>query len=136
MEAMDPGVRDQILTCLMLGESILMRETRTKLAPPRPKPEQGKCTRRVTPSATRTCNLVFRRILIISPIVSRSYKLDAFALPEAPTTLPGILARIREDPSYPGLLRFTFGLRTDLICEAKDSRPEAQKNVQLERESQ
>ena len=60
LEAMDPGVRDQILTWLMLGESILMRETRTKLAPPRPKPE-------------------------------------------APTTLPGILARIREDPSYPRL---------------------------------
>jgi hypothetical protein len=60
LEAMDPGVRDQILTWLILGESILMREARAKLAPPRPKPE-------------------------------------------APTTLPGILARIREDPSYPGL---------------------------------
>ena len=60
LEAMDPGVRDQILTELMLGDPILMREARTKLAPPRPKPE-------------------------------------------APTTLPGILARIREDPSYPGL---------------------------------
>jgi hypothetical protein len=56
---MDPGVRDQILTWLMLGDPILMREARAKLAPPRPKPE-------------------------------------------APTTLPGILARIREDPSYPG----------------------------------
>jgi DNA-binding Lrp family transcriptional regulator len=60
LEAMDPGVRDQILTWLMLGDPILMREARAKLAPPRPKPE-------------------------------------------APTTLPGILARIREDPSYPGL---------------------------------
>jgi hypothetical protein len=59
LEAMDPGVRDQILTWLMLGDPILMREARAKLAPPRPKPE-------------------------------------------APTTLPGILARIREDPSYPG----------------------------------
>jgi hypothetical protein len=34
------------------------------------------------------------------------------------------------------LLRFTFGLRTDLIYEAKDSRHEAQKNMQPERESQ
>jgi hypothetical protein len=60
LDAMDPGVRDQILTWLMLGDPILMREARAKLTPPRPKPE-------------------------------------------APTTLPGILARIREDPSYPGL---------------------------------
>jgi hypothetical protein len=36
---MDPGVRDQILTWLMLGDPILMREARAKLAPPRPKPE-------------------------------------------------------------------------------------------------
>jgi hypothetical protein len=35
---MDPGVRDQILTWLMLGDPILMREARAKLAPPRPKP--------------------------------------------------------------------------------------------------
>ena len=68
MEAMDPGVRDQIPTWLMLGESIMMREARAKLAPPRPKPE-------------------------------------------APTTLPGILARIREDLSYPGLERLTIGWR-------------------------
>ncbi len=34
------------------------------------------------------------------------------------------------------LLRFTLGLRIDLICEAKDSRPEARKNVQPEREPQ
>jgi hypothetical protein len=33
-------------------------------------------------------------------------------------------------------LRFTLGLCTDLICEAKDPRPEAQKKVQPERESQ
>jgi hypothetical protein len=38
LEAMDPGVRDQILTWLMLGDPILMREARAKLAPPRPKP--------------------------------------------------------------------------------------------------
>jgi hypothetical protein len=39
LDAMDPGVRDQILTWLMLGDPILMREARAKLAPPRPKPE-------------------------------------------------------------------------------------------------
>ena len=59
LEAMDPGVRDQILAWLMLGDPILMRETRAKLTPP-------------------------------------------WTKPEAPTTLPGILTRIREDPSYPG----------------------------------
>ena len=60
LEAMDPGVRDQILTWLMLGDPILMREARAKLAPPRPRPE-------------------------------------------APRTLPELLGRIREDPSYPAL---------------------------------
>jgi hypothetical protein len=35
---MDSGVRDQILTWLMLGDPILMREARAKLAPPRPRP--------------------------------------------------------------------------------------------------
>jgi hypothetical protein len=39
LDAMDPGVRDQILTWLMLGDPILMREVRAKLAPPRPKPK-------------------------------------------------------------------------------------------------
>jgi hypothetical protein len=39
LEAMDPGVRDQILTWLMLGDPILMREVRAKLVPPRPRPE-------------------------------------------------------------------------------------------------
>ena len=39
LEAMDPGVRDQILTWLMLGDPILMREVRAKLAPPRPRLE-------------------------------------------------------------------------------------------------
>src|SRR5512135_2882806 len=38
LEAIDPGVRDQILTWLMLGEPILMREAKAKLAPPRPQP--------------------------------------------------------------------------------------------------
>jgi hypothetical protein len=60
LEAMDPGVRDQILTWLMLGDPILMREVRAKLAPSRPRPE-------------------------------------------APRTLPEVLGRIREDPSFPAL---------------------------------
>jgi hypothetical protein len=60
LEAMDPDVRDQILTWLILGDPILMREARAKLAPPRPKPE-------------------------------------------APKTLPEVLGRIREDPSFPSL---------------------------------
>jgi hypothetical protein len=60
LDAMDPGVRDQILTWLMLGDPILMREARAKLTPPRPRPE-------------------------------------------APRTLPEVLGRIREDPSFPSL---------------------------------
>jgi hypothetical protein len=60
LDAMDPGVRDQILTWLMLGDPILMREVRAKLAPPRPKPA-------------------------------------------APQTLPELLGRIREDPTFPAL---------------------------------
>jgi hypothetical protein len=60
LDAMDPGVRDQILTWLMLGDPILMREAHRRLTPPRPRPE-------------------------------------------TPRTLPEVLGRIREDPSFPAL---------------------------------
>jgi Helix-turn-helix domain len=60
LAAMPLASRDQVLLWLATGDPILVAEARSKLAPPRPRPE-------------------------------------------APTTLPELLGRIREDPSYPAL---------------------------------
>jgi hypothetical protein len=60
LDAMPAASRDQVLLWLATGDPILVAEARSKLAPPRPRPE-------------------------------------------APTTLPELLGRIREDPSYPTL---------------------------------
>ena len=59
LEAMDPGVRDHILTWLMLGDPILMREARAKLAPPRPRLE--------APRACRSCSPTFKNRPITRP---------------------------------------------------------------------
>jgi hypothetical protein len=60
LEALPSATRDLVLTWLLTGDPILVAEARTKLAPPRPRPE-------------------------------------------APRTLPEVLGRIREDPSFPSL---------------------------------
>jgi hypothetical protein len=60
LAALPAASRDQVLLWLATGDPILVAEARSKLAPPRPRPE-------------------------------------------APTTLPELLGRIREDPSYPPL---------------------------------
>ena len=60
LAAMPAASRDQVLLWLATGDPILVAEARSKLAPPRPRPE-------------------------------------------APKTLPELLGRIREDPSYPAL---------------------------------
>jgi hypothetical protein len=60
LDAMPAASRDQVLLWLATGDPVLVAEARSKLAPPRPRPE-------------------------------------------TPTTLPELLGRIREDPSYPTL---------------------------------
>ena len=60
LAALPAASRDQVLLWLATGDPILVAEARSKLAPPRPRPE-------------------------------------------APKTLPELLGRIREDPSYPAL---------------------------------
>jgi hypothetical protein len=60
LAAMPAASCDQVLRWLATGDPVLVAEARSKLAPPRPRPE-------------------------------------------VPTTLPELLGRIREDPSYPTL---------------------------------